>query len=97
MFNKPMTKDELRSRLEKQDFEMFSEKGNERCRKLVREAWTFIESDKKMTEIGVFNFVDIRMKKFPQQHREVFDTEPRSHIENYVNKMLELEGYNFSI
>lgn len=87
----------IEQELEKRDFEMFSKKGNNACRSLVKKVFKKIEGKTRVTEESVTEIISEGCKKIFTTHPEVYDTEPGYHIQYLVNSKLEEIGYSFQV
>jgi hypothetical protein len=76
-----------------EDFEMFSKAGDRACQGLVNRITKKIQGKKRVTADDIENLVYEGMKKIALKHGEVFDTEPRYHIEARINKAMREAGY----
>jgi hypothetical protein len=75
------------------DYEMFSKSGNNACQSLVNRITKKINGKKRVTATEIETLVDEGMKKIAVKHGEVFDTEPRYHIEARIDKAMREAGY----
>ncbi len=76
-----------------EDFEMFTKAGNKACLGLVNRITKKIQGKKRVTAYDIEDLVYEGMKKIAVKHGEVFDTEPRYHIEVRINKAMREAGY----
>ena len=76
-----------------ENYEMFSEEGNQACQALVDKATAFIKSDKKVTPPELRKMISDGMKEIEKDHSEVWDSEPPYHICRILNDVLGQEGY----
>ena len=74
-------------------FEMFSKAGDKACQSLVNRVTKKIQGKKRVTANDIEVLVYEGMKKIAVKHGEVFDTEPRYHIEARINKTMREAGY----
>ena len=92
-----ITTEQLNKKLETREFEMYTDEGNEECRKGVQKIFDFIRGDKRVTEDDVQNKMNEVMKEIAKTHGEVWDTEPHYHIRKLTQLCCEEVGYNFDI
>ena len=74
-------------------YEMFSKSGDNACQSLVNRITKKIQGPKRVSCIEIEEAVHEGMKQIAVKHGEVFDTEPRYHIEVRINKVMEETGY----
>ena len=87
----------LEQRIETHDFEMFSTKGNEACRALVKKVFRRIKGKYRLTKYDIVQFCSAEMKKIKKRHPEVYDTEPAHHIANLISQMCFKMDYTHEI
>lgn len=69
-------------------YEMFSQSGEKACDDLVKRVTKKIEGVKRVTAEEIKVMVEEGMEKIAVKHPEVYDTEPRYHIRDYVDKAM---------
>jgi len=69
-------------------YEMYNEAGERACDALVKRVTKKIQGTKRVTAQEIEDMVDKGMEKIAIKHPEVFDTEPRWHIRDYVDKAM---------
>ena len=74
-------------------YEMFSKSGDRACQSLVNRITKKIQGKKRVTAIEIEELIHEGMKKIAVKHGEVWDTEPRYHIEYAINKAMSEAGY----
>jgi hypothetical protein len=79
------------------DFEMYTPAGNRACQAAVNSVTKKILGKTRITAEELEQLFEGACKKVSQTHREVYDTEPRWHIGNEINKALKEVGYGFRI
>lgn len=79
--------------METKSYEMYTESGDKACDNLVKRITKKINGIKRVTPKEIEDMVDNGMKKIAIKHREVYDTEPRWHIRNCINKAMEENFY----
>ncbi len=84
-------------KLQNYDFEMYSKAGNNVCRSIVNKAFKKIEGSKRITLEELNEQIRKGMEAVQEKHEEIYDTEPRCHIEDLVNKKLQETGYSFRV
>lgn len=77
----------------KRFYEMYTEAGERACDALVMRVIKKIQGTKRVTPDDIIDMVDGGMAKIQRKHPEVYDTEPRWHIRDYVDKVLEENFY----
>lgn len=71
------------------DFEMFSQQGNRKCNTLVKNiSKKILKSKKYFTNEEIEGWIREGMNKISVKHGEVWDTEPRNHIVERINKVV---------
>ena len=79
------------------NYEMFSEAGNIACHSMVEKATKRILGKERLTLNDVQEMYEDGMSQINQEHGEVWDTEPRSHIAHNISKALKEAGYAYRI
>ena len=91
------TKEQLDKRLEGVDFEMFTNEGNEECRKGVKKIFDYIRGEKRVTKCEVQDKKKEIICEIEKKHGEVWDTEPYYIIRDLTRLCCKEVGYNFVI
>ena len=78
-------------------FEMFSQAGNNACKRLTKRVLKRIGSKFRVTEDELSAMIGEGMKKIAHKYPEVYDTEPGGHIADFVNLKLDEIGYSFQV
>ena len=81
----------------KRTFEMFSSHGEKACDKLVDEITGGIISGTLKGKAEIIQKIKHGKEKIAKKHKEIFDTEPESHIVDYVNHALKNIGLEYEI
>ena len=76
-------------------YEMITEAGETACQRLVDRITTKIMGLSRFTASDILEQIETGRKLISVKHGEVFDTEPRVHIADQVNKALRAAGYSF--
>lgn len=72
------------------DFEMFSQQGNRKCNTLVKNiSKKILKSKKYYTNEEIGSWIREGMDKIKVKHGEVWDTEPRNHILEQIEKVIQ--------
>lgn len=72
------------------NFEMFSQQGNRKCNTLVKNISKKILTSKKYyTNEEIGSWIREGMDKIKVKHGEVWDTEPRNHILEQIEKVIQ--------
>lgn len=72
------------------DFEMFSQQGNRKCNTLVKNiSKKILKSKKFYTNEEIGSWIREGMDKIKVKHGEVWDTEPRNHILEQIEKVIQ--------
>jgi hypothetical protein len=72
------------------DFEMFSQQGNRKCNTLVKNiSKKILKSKKFYTNEEIGSWIREGMDKIKVKHGEVWDTEPRNHILDKIEKVIQ--------
>jgi len=79
------------------DYEMFSAAGNQACQSVVNSITKKISGSKRVTENDILDLFDKGKMKIAEKHGEVYDTEPRWHMQNRINAALKQAGYSFNL
>jgi hypothetical protein len=87
----------LEQRIETHDFEMFSTKGNDACRALVKKVFRKLKGKYRITKSDIVEFCSSEMKKIEKNHPEVYDTEPSYHIADLITQMCFKMDYTHEI
>jgi hypothetical protein len=87
----------LEQRLETYHFEMFSTKGNDACRTLVKKVFRRIKGKYRLTKSDIVEYCSAEMKKIEKKFPEVYDTEPLGHIVDLINQMCFKMDYTHEI
>jgi len=78
-------------------FEMFSDEGNQMCAQVFNDIKTVILGEKFITEYELETLVEDKIKEISKTHSEVYDTEPRWHLERRINEVLKMRGYGYHL
>ena len=78
-------------------FEMFSDEGNQMCAQAFNDVKTVILGEKFITEYELETLVENKIKEISKTYQEVYDTEPRWHLERRINEVLKERGYGYSL
>lgn len=71
-------------------YEMFSQQGNRKCHTLVKNISKKILTSKKFyTNEEIEGWIRKGMDKISEKHEEVWDTEPRNHIVERIDKAVQ--------
>lgn len=79
------------------NYEMFTAAGNKACQRLVDALVKRINGDKFITEDKLYSKYKDLLEAIAKRHGEVYDSEPRYHMEREVNKALKERGYAYQI
>ena len=79
--------------MKKIEYEMFSPSGERACQSLVNRITKKIQGTKRVTAREIDELIDEGMEKIAVKHSEIWDTEPRYHIKNAINKAMMDAGY----
>jgi hypothetical protein len=78
-------------------FEMFSAEGEQACNEALENIQTLINGDKFISEAEMKKIVKEQIEKIASVHKEVNDTEPEWHFQDYINETLEAKGYAYRV
>jgi len=80
-------------------FEMFTEKGNDKVKKIIEQIMTTVFEEDKLNSRNLESYIKKILDKIvkKKQFEEIRDTEPETHIQNYVNEALKFKGENFKV
>lgn len=94
-----MTKEEFLTSFDSRDrdFEMFSKAGNKKAQTITRQLIKKVFGKKRITKEELLQVAGEKLAKAYQDKRydEILDSEPPYHIQRYVEKALEIVGYDF--
>lgn len=79
------------------NFEMFTESGNEACRKAVARVFKKIYGTKRVTAEEIEALSKKVFLSVAKKHGEVRDTEPRGYFRELINNALKDVGYSFEL
>ena len=79
------------------EFEMYSDEGDQMCAQVFNDVKTVILGEKFITEYELETLVWNKIKEVSKTHREVYDTEPRWHLERRINEALKERGYGYRL
>ena len=79
------------------NYEMYSPAGNRACQAAVDSATKKILGKTRISSKDLEDLFEGICKRVSQKHSEVYDTEPRWHISNRLNKALKEAGYSFRV
>ena len=77
------------------DYEMYSAAGNRACQSVVNSITKKILGSKRVTEDTILDLFNKGRMKIAEKHGEVYDTEPRYHMQYRINAALKDAGYSF--
>lgn len=87
----------LEQRLETYYFEMFTTKGNDACRAMVKKIFRKLKGKYRIDRGDLIEICSAEMKKVAKKHPEIWDTEPSWHIADLINQMCFKVGYTHEI
>ena len=94
-----MEKEKLISRLDKVGFEMFTVKGDNKVRSIIKSGIRKVYSKKRITEKELYNYIGNKVMTVSKNEKygEILDSEPPSHISFWINQALSDVGYEFRL
>lgn len=95
-----MEKEKLISRIDKSGFEMFTDKGNDKVRSIIKSGIKKVYSKKRITEQELYDYIGKKVMKASnndKKYGEILDSEPPSHICFWINQALSDVGYEFRL
>ena len=78
------------------NFEMFTESGNQACDNLVNKVVEKIKGKERVSLEEIISMTKKGIKEISSVHREIYDSEPPTHIAFYIRNAFKDMGYSSS-